>query len=489
MLQQDQKAPHQVGLFLNPEAQRRVQFQAVCGEQFARLFLADGSEQASALLAQQPVDLLVIDLARFDASFDVESLGRIIAQRDGARTLVLCPFENAGWLPVLMAYGPLAYAISPVLDDHLRRAVRTGHDGAACDEGASLHALLGTGAQLLQAVEQDDNFEKMAGRLCAALGSLPGVVHASLFYMRDAGGVGNLRLEAQHSPIGLNLARMLRLQDRSDSLLQSPLRHAFPGLLAASTGEMALLDAPAKCGDPELSLALTESKVEMVLAVPLPVSRAGAQRGSVCLMLDRARPFSNAELSAFDGFAQLAGFGLRMAEMSRENELLMGQLTHQSSTDALTGLVNRRHGELLLELEVRRARRYQVPLALIVFDIDNFKAINDRYGHPVGDAAIRAVSVATQAALRNSDTLVRSGGDQFQIIAPHTSAIDALNIAEKIKLAIAATDVPGCDRVTVSLGVGQVTDQETPDALAIRVDAALARAKRAGRNCVELAMA
>ncbi len=123
-----------------------------------------------------------------------------------------------------------------------------------------------------------------------------------------------------------------------------------------------------------------------------------------------------------------------------------------------------------------------------MFDVDRFKAINDRYGHPVGDAAIRAVSEAAQAALRNSDVLVRSGGEEFQIIAPHTSAIDALKIAEKIRLAIAATDIPGCDKVTVSLGVGQVAEQETPDALTVRVDAALARAKRAGRNCVELAM-
>jgi diguanylate cyclase (GGDEF)-like protein len=82
---------------------------------------------------------------------------------------------------------------------------------------------------------------------------------------------------------------------------------------------------------------------------------------------------------------------------------------------------------------------------------------------------------------------VRSGGEEFQIIAPHTSATDALKVAEKIRLAIAATAIPGCDQVTVSLGVGQSMEEETPDSLAVRVDAALARAKRAGRNRVELA--
>ena len=188
------------------------------------------------------------------------------------------------------------------------------------------------------------------------------------------------------------------------------------------------------------------------------------------------------------GYAQLVGFGLQMAEMSHENEQLLGRLTQMSTTDAMTGLFNRRHGEYLLELEVRRARRYKLPLALIVFDVDGFKAINDQFGHPVGDVAIRSVAEAAQAALRTTDVLVRSGGEEFHIIAPHTSAIDALKVAEKIRVAIAATEIPGCDKVTVSLGVGQASDQETPDALTVRVDAALARAKRKGRNCVELAM-
>lgn len=481
--QQPGRTPrHQVGLFVNPVGQRRVHFQSVCAEQFTRLFLADGIEQAALLLAQRSVDLLVVDLEQFDPSFDMEALGKLIAQRAGAATLVLCPFASAGWLPALMACGHIAYAITPVPDDQLRAAIMAGPGFADGADAVPLRTLLDTGALVQQAVADIDDLEKMAERVCAALGSLPGVMHASLFHMRDG---GELHLAAQHAANGLNLAHLLT---RGDRLMQSPLRHAFPGLLAAATGEIALLDSPDKCGDPELALALIDSRVELVLGLPLPISRAGAQRGSLCLMFDRARMLTFADLNAFAGFAQLAGLGLRMAEMSRENEQLMGRLTHMSTTDALTGIVNRRHGEYLLELEVRRAQRYKAPLSLIVFDIDRFKAINDQYGHPVGDVVIRAVSEATQAALRNSDVLVRSGGEEFQIITPHTSAIDALKIAEKIRVTIADTDIPGCDRVTISLGVGQATAQETADALSVRVDAALARAKRAGRNCVELAM-
>ncbi|MFS2020948.1 diguanylate cyclase [Massilia sp. CT11-108] len=157
-------------------------------------------------------------------------------------------------------------------------------------------------------------------------------------------------------------------------------------------------------------------------------------------------------------------------------------------TDALTGVANRRHGEELLEKEIKRARRYRVPLALLSFDIDRFKVVNDTYGYPVGDVALRTVADTTRAVLRASDILVRSGGEEFHIIAPHTSAIDGLKMAEKVRVAIEQAEIPGCDHVTVSLGVAQLGEQESGDSLTQRTDAALARAKRAGRNCVELAM-
>jgi diguanylate cyclase (GGDEF)-like protein len=166
----------------------------------------------------------------------------------------------------------------------------------------------------------------------------------------------------------------------------------------------------------------------------------------------------------------------------------MAQVTRAATIDALTGVANRRHGEALLEKEIKRARRYALPLALISFDIDRFKDINERYGHPCGDVALHTVAMAARAVLRGTDLLVRSGGEEFQIIATHTSAIDGLQMAEKIRATIAATPIPGCDRLTISLGVAQLGEQESADALTVRVNAAVARAKRAGRNCVELAM-
>lgn len=477
----------QVGLFLNPVGQRRVDFQKLCGELFGRLFIADGTEQAADLMAQQQVDLLVIDLERFERGFDLTALGETIARRAGAPTLLLCPYTSAGWLAALMAYGPVSYAIGPMIDDDVKQLVAS-HLAAPQDHApreadvATLRAQVELRTRLQKALSDVEDMTQMAERICAALCTAPGVVHASLFRLEEP---GDLQLEAQFSAQGLNLARILH---RSDRLLTSPLRHAFPGLLAACSGETALLDAPAKAGEPELALGLLDKGVEMVLGLPLPGASEGALAGSLCLMFDRRRHFSAEELSGFASLAQLAGFGLRLAAVSRENAQLQAKVTHLATVDELTGVSNRRHGEQLLELEIRRARRYKVPAALIGFDIDRFKAINDQYGHPVGDAALRAVSEATLAALRTSDVLVRGGGDEFMIIAPHTNAIDAFKMAEKIRLAIAQTAIPGCDRLTVSMGVAQLADQESGDALLSRVDAALGRAKRAGRNCVELAM-
>lgn len=473
-----------VGLFLNPVGQRRVDFQAVCGEQFGRLFLADGCEQATLLLGQQDVDLLVIDLEHFDRTFDSAALLQLIGQRGNAATLVLCPFTGAGWLPQLLGAGAVDYAITPLLDQDVGAAVAARLAGrvAPASDAVHLRRLMASSSQLQQAIADVDDVEEMADRICVALGSLPGVVHASLFYMREP---GELQLQAQHSSIGVNLTRILAGPDR---LAQSPLRHAFPGLLAAFGGELTLLDVPAKAGEPELALALADSGVNMVVGVPLPVSRAGLPRGSLCLMFGQVRQLSGDDLTALLDMARQAGSGLRMAEMSRENEQLLARLSQIGTTDALTGVTNRRHGEYLLELEMRRARRYKLPISLIVFDIDRLKAVNDQFGHPVGDAAVRAVSCSVQQALRSSDVLVRSAGGEFQVIAPHTSATDVLKVAEKIRHAIATTDIAGCDRVSISLGAGQAADTDSPDALLVRVEAALARAKRAGRNCVELAM-
>jgi diguanylate cyclase (GGDEF)-like protein len=318
--------------------------------------------------------------------------------------------------------------------------------------------------------------------LCAALCAWPGVLHAGVFLLKEG---NDLQLAAQQGPDGLLLGALLQ---RTDRLLQAPLRHAFPGLLAAASGTTVLLEAPEQSGEPALAEGLRAYGVAMALGLPIPADGPGTPRGALSLLFDGARAFSLEEWTALRDVTHLAAVGLRLAALGQEHEHLLARLTYISTTDALTGVANRRHGEELLDKEIRRARRYRVPLALLSFDIDRFKVVNDTYGYPVGDVALRTVADTARAVLRASDILVRSGGEEFHIIAPHTSAIDGLKMAEKVRVAIEQAEIPGCDHVTVSLGVAQLGEQESGDSLTLRTDAALARAKRAGRNCVELAM-
>ncbi len=474
----------QTAIYLSPMAQRRAEFGDACASLFARLHLADSADVAASLLAREQPDLLVIDLDRFEPSIDEEALGDLVARRAGAPVLLLCPFANAAWLPALMAHGPVHYAVTPLDPAALRAAVasRLAQPEAPSLDAAGLRTLLDLRARVQAALDEAEDAHTLSEALCAALCAWPGVLHAGVFLLKDG---NDLQLEAQQGPEGLLLGALLQ---RTDRLLQAPLRHAFPGLLAAAGGTAALIEVPEQSGEPALAEGLRAHGAAMALGLPIPADGPGTPRGALSLLFGAARALTPDEWATLHDVTRLAAFGLRLVAIGQENEHLMARLTYISTTDALTGVANRRHGEELLEKEIKRARRYRVPLALLSFDIDRFKAVNDTYGYPVGDVALRTVADTTRAVLRASDILVRSGGEEFHIIAPHTSAVDGLKMAEKVRVAIEQAEIPGCDHVTVSLGVAQLGEQESGDSLTQRTDAALARAKRAGRNCVELAM-
>lgn len=482
-----------VGLFLNLASERRGEFQTVCGELFNRLLLTETFDAAQAMLSRQTVDLLVMDLDGFDDSRDLAAAASLVRARMGEPVLVICPYGRTSWLPELLSAGPISYRISPILSDEMQHAVSQALsvplDAMAAaqqqllDKEKELRDLLAVQRGVQRALTGMDELSLMASQVCVALCSFPGVRHAALFHMKER---GNLALEAQEARNHLDLARLL---GRTDHLLQLPQLDAFPPLLAVSSGELVLLDAPEKGGDPVLAMGLHDHGVRTMLALPLRSEAGGPVLGAVCLMFDRLVQLSREQFSCFGSLAQFISFGLAMSELKHQNDALAGQLTQITTTDALTGAVNRRHGEMELDNEIRRARRYGIPLGVITFDIDNFRSVNDVYGYPCGDKALRTVAHTVQSRLRTSDTLVRMRGEEFLIIATHTSAIDALKLAEKLRETIATTELPGCETVTISLGVAQAGPEEGAATLLERLDAALHRAKRAGRNCVELAMA
>ncbi|HVP61416.1 MAG TPA: diguanylate cyclase [Myxococcaceae bacterium] len=159
--------------------------------------------------------------------------------------------------------------------------------------------------------------------------------------------------------------------------------------------------------------------------------------------------------------------------------------------DALTEVHNRRYFLLRLEDEFRRGQRYDNPLALVLVDLDQFRGINESFGHLVGDGVLRAVAQCLVAAVRETDTVARTGGDEFACILPQTHLAGALTVAERIRRDIAALRTGPAAEVllTASVGVGShpAVHVQTPEELIGAADGCLARAKREGRNRVCLA--
>ena len=163
------------------------------------------------------------------------------------------------------------------------------------------------------------------------------------------------------------------------------------------------------------------------------------------------------------------------------------ELTKLATTDPLTSAWNRRHFEEVVEVALARARRYAEPLALLIFDIDHFKAINDRHGHHVGDQVLVEFVRLVQANLRVGDVLARWGGEEFILLLPHTIADAALSVGEKLRRLIADHPFPEVGQVTASFGVATLGRREGSESWISRADHALYAAKAGGRNLVCLA--
>ncbi|WP_033399289.1 GGDEF domain-containing protein [Thermus islandicus] len=156
-------------------------------------------------------------------------------------------------------------------------------------------------------------------------------------------------------------------------------------------------------------------------------------------------------------------------------------------SDFLTGLRNRRYLEQILERELFRLRRYGRPLSLIVLDLDGFKAINDAHGHDVGDRVLQALARCLEGHLRQSDRAVRLGGEEFAVILPETAQPQALRLAERLRRAVEALQVPPVEGLSASFGVVQASPTDSPLSLLKRADEAMYQAKRLGKNRVESA--
>jgi diguanylate cyclase (GGDEF)-like protein len=171
-----------------------------------------------------------------------------------------------------------------------------------------------------------------------------------------------------------------------------------------------------------------------------------------------------------------------------KNAELFQEVHENSLQDGLTGCFNRTHAIEALDTELRRSRRSKRPFSVLMFDVDTFKSINDRFGHLCGDAVLAAIGTRMRAALRSSDVKCRYGGDEFLVILPETPITGARQVCETLRRAIEKEPIAWADgtvTATASFGVTEISPGEIdPLAIVARTDAALYRSKQEGRNRV-----
>jgi two-component system cell cycle response regulator len=198
---------------------------------------------------------------------------------------------------------------------------------------------------------------------------------------------------------------------------------------------------------------------------------------------------SRAHLASGDRFQLGPRTVMRFAVADQLERQLLTNLVESSTRDALTGAFNRAFFDQRIEAEIAYARRHGTKVAILLLDLDGFKTINDTHGHAAGDQVLRAVANEIRRTLRVEDLFARYGGEEFAILARAATNLDALRLAERVRIGVAALRVPlpdgGSATVTVSIGVARHSEGVqpcTPADLMKLADARLYRAKASGRN-------
>jgi diguanylate cyclase (GGDEF)-like protein len=218
----------------------------------------------------------------------------------------------------------------------------------------------------------------------------------------------------------------------------------------------------------------SEARSEM--CVPLV---SFGERLGVLVLDNAANSFESTDIQPLESVADICAAAIKNAhsfELARQ----------QADVDGLTGIYNRRYLEKRIHSEIERLSRYNHGMAILMVDIDNFKRINDEFGHLLGDEVLRHASRLMSSHLRKADIICRYGGEEFAIVLPETIGEPALGVAEKLRRHIQDYNFPGVPRrVTISIGVADFPDHgQTRDELIKSADDALYAAKQAGRNKV-----
>lgn len=342
--------------------------------------------------------------------------------------------------------------------------------------------------------------------------------HAALFL--EAGAL--LRKERQARARATSVARITRMaasRHEPESLLQA----VAPELMAASGADRVILylKLPRATALTAVAWAGTSAEEEEKVAAqslePASSLMAPLMKGQPVLFQDEAQPppvhvhpfaeaasllivplavrdqllgavslVSTGRFEHFDGAAiEFLGDVAQQVALGVENARLFLALSQMASTDELTQLANRRRFTEALRRELGRARRTGLPLSLIIVDVDHLKKVNDTFGHPSGDAAIRHVAAALKEGRRDTDVVARFGGEEFALLLPGTDHVGATKAAERVRVRLSSTLLDTVGQVTASMGVATwPQDGATEERLVWVADQRLYSAKEGGRNRV-----
>ena len=307
------------------------------------------------------------------------------------------------------------------------------------------------------------------GRRNRMLGELAGTI--------DLDEVLTRTLDAAGAMPGVDAA-LARLDDDGESPIVATL-----GLSTEEAQRQAIAGPPGGAEARSISLVY-QYPAEMIsndgtdlihsgLAVPIQ-TESGPIGFIAVFSRSRSHAWNEDEVRELEELALRAGPAIENAKRFREARQL-------ADLDALTGLHNRRYFHETLAREVSRAHRYDRRLALIVFDLDDFKAVNDRIGHLSGDAVIAESAERIRDVVRSADIACRVGGDEFAVILPESALADADQLYRRLQGALSARPIGQAGRLSFSAGVAELRAEDDPTAFFERADEALYRAKEHGK--------
>ncbi|MBT0665329.1 sensor domain-containing diguanylate cyclase [Geobacter pelophilus] len=260
-----------------------------------------------------------------------------------------------------------------------------------------------------------------------------------------------------------------------------PLLGRGDALTRMAMQDYAIRYSPDMSQEAEPAVELAAEGITAMVCVPLAVHNRPV--GILYLYDFESRLLEDRQLNHLDLLASFAAMAIDNASLHSRTKMM-------ALTDALTGLYNNRYFMQVFPHEMIRARRYSKPLSIIMIDVDNFKKLNDTYGHPKGDQVLASLGKILSSSLRASDLSFRYGGEEFAVILPETRLEGAFLVAESLREKVFKELSPllghESDRpVTISLGVaGYPSDASTTDSLLSHADACLYKAKNQGKNRV-----